>query len=186
MHDKLEALVDVMRVPVDGDPTVAVVRVDEPARGARRSHATCWSSAAAPAASRRRWPRRGAGSRVHLLEETDWLGGQLTAQGVSALDEHEHIETFGGTASYYALRNALRDHYRPLAGEAGRQPHFNPGNCWVTRVAFEPRVAVADDAGTAAAAYRWRARCTLHLRTKIAAVGCRGRSHRGRCGARSR
>ena len=106
---------------------------------------------------------------MHLLEETDWIGGQLTAQGVSALDEHEHIETFGGTASYYALRNALRDHYRPLAGEAGRHPHFNPGNCWVTRVAFEPKVAVAAmmallqphiDAG----------RLTLHLRTKVAAA----------------
>ena len=91
--------------------------------------------AAALAAARR-------GKQVHLIEETDWIGGQLTAQGVSALDEHEHIESFGGTASYYALRNALRDHYRPLAGEAGRRPHFNPGNCWVTRVAFEPKVAV--------------------------------------------
>ena len=92
--------------------------------------------AAALAAARR-------GRHVHLIEETDWIGGQLTAQGVSALDEHEHIEAFGGTASYYQLRNALRDHYRPLAGEAGKQPHFNPGNCWVTRVAFEPKVAVA-------------------------------------------
>ena len=67
-----------------------------------------------------------------LLEETDWLGGQMTAQGVSALDEHEYIESFGGTASYYSLRNAIRKHY----GEP------NPGNCWVTRLAFEPRVAV--------------------------------------------
>ncbi|MEJ0070656.1 MAG: FAD-dependent oxidoreductase [Pseudomonadota bacterium] len=74
---------------------------------------------------------------------TDWLGGQLTAQGVSALDEHEHIEYFGGTARYYGLRKALRDHYRGFAGEAGREPDFNPGSCWVTRLAFEPRVAVA-------------------------------------------
>jgi hypothetical protein len=81
--------------------------------------------AAALAASR-------AGRSVILLEETDWLGGQMTSQGVSALDEHEHIESCGGTASYYALRNAIRAHY----GQA------NPGNCWVTRLAFEPRVAV--------------------------------------------
>ena len=73
-----------------------------------------------------------SGRRVVLLEETDWLGGQMTAQGVAALDEHEHIESFGGTASYYALRNAIRKHYGEL----------NPGNCWVTRLAFEPRVAV--------------------------------------------
>jgi len=69
---------------------------------------------------------------VVLLEETDWLGGQMTSQGVSALDEHEHIESFGGTRSYYELRNAIRQHYGAL----------NPGNCWVTRLAFEPRVAV--------------------------------------------
>jgi hypothetical protein len=72
-----------------------------------------------------------AGREVAIVEETDWLGGQMTSQGVSALDEHEHIETFGGTASYYALRNALRAHYGC----------DNPGNCWVTRLAFEPRVA---------------------------------------------
>src|SRR5688572_5048473 len=81
-------------------------------------------SAAALAAARR-------GHEVIVVEETDWLGGQMTSQGVSALDEHEHIETFGGTASYYALRNALRAHYGC----------DNPGNCWVTRLAFEPRVA---------------------------------------------
>ncbi len=88
--------------------------------------------AAALAAARR-------GRSVALLEETDWLGGQMTSQGVSALDEHEHIESFGGTASYYALRNAIRKHY-------GRS---NPGNCWVTRLAFEPRVAVRRDRGDA-------------------------------------
>ena len=93
----------------------------------------------------------------------------MTAQGVSALDEHDHIERFGGTASYYRLRNAIRDHYRPHAGAAGKPADFNPGNCWVTRLAFEPKVAVTAmmallqphiDAG----------RLTLHLRSKPAAA----------------
>src|SRR5438128_762955 len=53
-----------------------------------------------------------AGRSVVLAEETDWLGGQMTAQGVSALDEHRFIETFGGTASYMAMRQAIRDVYR--------------------------------------------------------------------------
>jgi hypothetical protein len=73
------------------------------------------------------------GKKVALVEETDWLGGQMSSQGVAALDEHPYIESFGGTASYYALRNALRRHYGTS----------NPGNCWVTRLAFEPRVAAA-------------------------------------------
>ena len=82
------------------------------------------------------------GRRVVLLEETDWLGGQMTSQGVSALDEHEHIETFGGTASYYRFREMIREHYRHRAGEGASRPDFNPGACWVTRLAFEPRVGV--------------------------------------------
>lgn len=171
MEHRLDTLVDVMRVPVDGDPAVAVVAV--PGLAATRDVACdvlivgggTGGVAAALAVARR-------GHRVHLIEETDWIGGQLTAQGVAALDEHEHIEAFGGTASYYRLRNALRDHYRPFAGEAGQAPHFNPGNCWVTRVAFEPKVAVA--AMMALLEPHIRAgRLTLHLRMKTAAVETR-------------
>ena len=76
--------------------------------------------AAALAAARR-------GCRTCLLEETDWLGGQLSAQGVSALDEHEHIEAVGGTASYYALREALRDHYRRRRRRRRQPPRLQPG-----------------------------------------------------------
>lgn len=168
MHRNLESLVDIMRVPADGDPLVAVVPV---ASLSRAREAGCdvlvvgggtGGVAAALAAARR-------GRRVHLIEETDWIGGQLTAQGVAALDEHEHIETQGGTTSYYRLRKALRDHYRPLAGEAGRRPHFNPGNCWVSRVAFEPKVAVAAMMALLEPHIR-EGRVVLHLRTKAAAA----------------
>ena len=139
MERRLAEVVDVLRVPASGDPGVAVRKV---ANAAPEREIDCQvlvagggmgAVAAALAASRR-------GCRTCLLEETDWLGGQLTAQGVSALDEHEHIESVGGTASYYALREALRDHYRRAAGLAGSRPDFNPGDCWVTRLAFEPAV----------------------------------------------
>ena len=86
------------------------------------------------------------GATVFLLEETDWLGGQLTTQGVCTPDEQTHIETFGGTARYYAFRNAARDHYRnayTLTEEAKRRPYLNPGNCWVSRTSFEPKVGVS-------------------------------------------
>src|SRR5687767_7821451 len=39
------------------------------------------------------------GLRVVLTEETDWIGGQLTSQGVPP-DEHQWIESHGCTASY--------------------------------------------------------------------------------------
>ena len=137
----LDAVLDVMRVPASGDPAVAVLSVPdlESAREAACEILIAGGGtggvAAALAAAR-------AGRSVVLLEETDWLGGQMSAQGVSALDEHEHIEAFGGTASYTRFRDLLRDHYRPQAGAAGQQSDFNPGACWVTRLAFEPRVAV--------------------------------------------
>lgn len=86
-----------------------------------------------------------AGQRVCLTEATAWLGGQVTSQGVSALDEHEHIETFGGTASYYELREGIRDSYRhrfALSEASLRAPHFNPGDGWVSRLCFEPNAGL--------------------------------------------
>jgi len=83
------------------------------------------------------------GRRVCLIEETGWLGGQISIQGVSHLDEHRYIETFGGTAGYYELRNAIREYYRShytLSPHAERTPLLNPGNAWVSRLSFEPRV----------------------------------------------
>jgi hypothetical protein len=172
MFRALEELVDVMRVPADGDPSIAVVRVPN-LSDAREivcdvliAGGGTGGVAAALAAAR-------AGKRVHLIEETDWIGGQLTAQGISALDEHAYIEEFGGTASYYAVRRALRDYYRPYAGSAGQQPHFNPGNCWVTRVASEPKVAV-DAMMAMLEPHIAQGGLTIHLRTKTAAVEVQG------------
>src|SRR3984893_12186952 len=51
------------------------------------------------------------GLRVIVTEETDWLGGQLTAQAVPP-DEHPWIETFGCTASYPRYRQGVREYYR--------------------------------------------------------------------------
>jgi hypothetical protein len=82
---------------------------------------------------------------VCLTEETDWLGGQMTAQGVSALDENYLVETSGATRSYQEFRTAIRDFYKanhdatPLAVA---ERYLNPGTCWVTRLSFEPRPAV--------------------------------------------
>ncbi len=163
----MTALLDVMAVRATGDPAAAVVNCGEPGRGV--PELTCdvlvvgggtGGTAAGLAAAR-------AGRRVCLLEETDWIGGQLTAQGVAALDEHEHIERFGGTRSYYALREAIRDHYRRLSPALAAQPHPNPGNCWVTRLAFEPRVAL-DALLAMAAPHADAGRLNILTRTKAA------------------
>jgi hypothetical protein len=83
--------------------------------------------------------------RVILTEETSWLGGQLSSQGVSALDENKYVETTGACANYLELRKAIRESYRKsgnLNPKALAEPIVNPGSCWVTRLAFEPEVAV--------------------------------------------
>src|SRR5712671_2472373 len=85
------------------------------------------------------------GCSVILTEETDWIGGQLTAQGVPP-DEHQWIETHGCTRLYREYRSGVREHYRrnyPLTDAARALPYLNPGNSWVSRIAHEPRVALA-------------------------------------------
>ena len=85
------------------------------------------------------------GRRVVLTEETDWIGGQLTSQGVPP-DEHKWIESFGSNASYRALRRRIRDYYRknyPLTHVQRNQWNLNPGNGSVSRLCHEPRVALA-------------------------------------------
>ncbi|MEQ1807084.1 MAG: FAD-dependent oxidoreductase, partial [Burkholderiaceae bacterium] len=172
MWRSLDAVLDVMRVPASGDVSVAVLPVPQHATAGSSAHdCTCevlivgggtGGVAAALAAAR-------AGRQVVLLEETDWLGGQMTAQGVSALDEHEYIETFGGTASYYRLRGLLRDTYRDRAGAAGLRTELNPGACWVTRLAFEPSAAVAA-IEQMLHPFVESGRLTIHRRTKVVAA----------------
>jgi hypothetical protein len=86
-----------------------------------------------------------AGRRVVLTERYDWLGGQLTSQAVPP-DEHPWIESFGCTAAYRGLREAIRDYYRrhyPLTEAARRARRLNPGAGTVGPLCHEPRVAVA-------------------------------------------
>ncbi|WP_129843496.1 FAD-dependent oxidoreductase [Streptomyces sp. RFCAC02] len=86
-----------------------------------------------------------AGRRAVLTEETDWIGGQLTAQAVPP-DEHPWVEQFGTTASYRELRENIRAYYRtwyPLRAEALGLTDLNPGAGRVSKLCHEPRVALA-------------------------------------------
>jgi hypothetical protein len=82
---------------------------------------------------------------VILTEETDWIGGQLSQQGVPP-DEHIWIETYGATQLYRDFRNGVRDYYKrnyPLTDEAKARKNLNPGDGSVSKLCHEPRVAVA-------------------------------------------
>ena len=85
------------------------------------------------------------GMRVILTEETDWLGGQLTAQAVPP-DENPWIEEFGCTRSYRQYRDSVREYYRrnyPLTDSARSRVDLNPGNGSVSRLTHEFRVSLA-------------------------------------------
>lgn len=83
------------------------------------------------------------GANVVLVEELDWLGGQLTAQGVP-LDEHPWIEHLTASQSYADFREAIRAYYRknlPLSDEARARVRLNPGQGNVSTLCHEPWVA---------------------------------------------
>lgn len=71
-----------------------------------------------------------AGRTVCLTEITDWVGGQISAQGTSALDEvPKQREQRFYPRGYNEFRDRITQFY-------GRQ---NPGNCWVSHACFLPR-----------------------------------------------
>ena len=125
-------ILDPLAVPAFGDPAAAVVTASAPANLLRQRcdvvilGGGMGGVSAAIAASK-------AGASVCLTDPTHWLGGQMTSQGVSALDENRYIETTGATRSYTELRRRIRAAYKGTA---------NPGQCWVSLLCFEPQAGL--------------------------------------------
>ena len=169
-------LLDVENVRADKPASTAVLHLAPPAQAVVEScdvlvvGGGMGGSSAALAAAQ-------SGAHVCLTEETSWLGGQMTSQGVSEFDENRYIETAGGTASYYRLRNGIRQYYLDrfvLSPLAKAQSHFNPGNCWVSALCFEPPVAlhVLD---SMLKPFEQKGQLRVFLRTKAASVQMNGR-----------
>ena len=138
-------LVDLDRIRVEGDPAAAVVKVKVPDKPREISCEVLVAGAGAGGvAAALTFAERS--HRVCLTEETDWIGGQLTASGVPALDEHKFIEIAGGTRSYYALRDGIRHWYKRtqrLTPAALALENFNPGACYVSSLCYEPKAGLA-------------------------------------------
>ncbi|MFC0524710.1 FAD-dependent oxidoreductase [Pontibacillus salicampi] len=82
------------------------------------------------------------GLTVRMIEETNWLGGQVTAQGVPP-DEHPWIEQFGSTKRYREYRWKVRQFYlNRMPIMEGNNNSFNPGNALVSSICHDPRVTV--------------------------------------------
>ena len=85
------------------------------------------------------------GKSVIMSEETDWIGGQLTAQAVPP-DENPWVDQCGATATYMRFSDEVRDYYRrnyPLTDKARYTMNLNPGQGNVSRLCHEPRVGLA-------------------------------------------
>jgi hypothetical protein len=85
------------------------------------------------------------GKSAVMTEETPWIGGQFTSQGVPP-DEHRFIEYFGASDSYREFRSLVREYYRrnfPLTPDARRRRFLNPGTGECSSLSCEPRAALA-------------------------------------------
>ena len=85
------------------------------------------------------------GKRVILLEQTPWIGGQLTSQAVPP-DEHPWIEDQGCTRSYREYRNKVREHYLNLDGFSQKvkdEIRFCPAASEVSFLAHPPKLALS-------------------------------------------
>jgi hypothetical protein len=85
------------------------------------------------------------GVRVILVEQYDWIGGQLTSQAVPP-DEYPTVEAFPCTRSYERFRAGVRSYYLrhyPMTEAARQAVWLNPGNGTVSKLCHEPRVALA-------------------------------------------
>lgn len=70
-----------------------------------------------------------SGRTVCLTELTDWVGGQISSQGTSALDERAtQRQLLYYPRGYLELRSRIEDRYNKL----------NPGDCWVSESCFMP------------------------------------------------
>ena len=70
-----------------------------------------------------------AGRTVCLTEITDWVGGQISSQGTSALDEAKKQRSLlFFPRGYKQLRRNIQRYYGKL----------NPGDCWVSESCFIP------------------------------------------------
>ncbi|WP_181346961.1 FAD-dependent oxidoreductase [Thalassobacillus sp. CUG 92003] len=81
------------------------------------------------------------GLRAILLEETEWLGGQVTTQGVPP-DEHQWIEEFGSTKRYRNYRDKVRDIYKRTMRMNDSSEPLNPGGGLVSNICHDPRVTL--------------------------------------------
>jgi hypothetical protein len=81
-----------------------------------------------------------SGARTALIEPTDWVGGQLTASGVPAVDEAWHRVMNTKTRKEFSVasvsrrRENMTPNFKAMLDATG-----NPGGGWVSNFCFQPK-----------------------------------------------
>lgn len=79
-------------------------------------------------------------AKVLLIEPTDWLGGQATSQGVSAIDNGWLSAMWENPTDYYATDYLdWLDRLKNPPAEAPGSGMSPQGTCWVSRESFDSR-----------------------------------------------
>ncbi len=88
-----------------------------------------------------------SGATTCLIELTPWLGGQLTSQGVSAIDESLPMrDSQNFTANWQEFKQLILSQWITLPSWTGVQqpvPVRQINSCWVGDVCFPPQAGVA-------------------------------------------
>jgi hypothetical protein len=83
------------------------------------------------------------GAQTCMIEVTPWLGGQVSSQGVSAIDESRSMRQFQNfSESWREFKRLIRSQPVRLPGWTGmsdRQFTYETNSCWVGSLCFLPR-----------------------------------------------
>ena len=164
----MTALLDVMAVRATGDPGLPWWSAALPDPASRRRGATCsWWAGAREESPRPSPPRARDAACASSRRRT----GSAVSSPPRASPRWTSTSTSSASGNAKLLRPA-RGHPRslpPPVPALAAAPHANPGRCWVTRLAFEPRVAV-DALHAMAQPFVESGRLAILTRTKAASA----------------
>ena len=88
-----------------------------------------------------------SGAKTCLIEVSPWLGGQISSQGVSALDESMSMRASGSfSPSWTAFKQLVQNQTIALPSWTGLPPNERVGNinsCWVGTLCFPPKAGAS-------------------------------------------
>ena len=120
----------------------------KPADTAARKHCDVIIAGGSTAAIAAAVASADVGAKTCLLEPTEWIGGQLTASAVSAVDWAWHkVGSLDVGAADKARENVTPNFFAMMAATG------NPGGCWVSKNCYEPKALLSGSLGALANRY---------------------------------